>query len=55
VLTSEKPWADLDKLDEAYIMYLSYSKILDALQKAGSSVMFYREASRRISEISTPA
>jgi hypothetical protein len=55
VLTSEKPWADLDKLDEAYIMYLSYSKILDALQKAGSSVMFYREVSRRISEISTPA
>jgi len=55
VLTSEKPWADLDKLDEAYIMYLSYSKILDTLQKAGSSVMFYREVSRRISEISTPA
>jgi hypothetical protein len=55
VLTSEKPWADLDKLDEAYIMYLSYNRILDALQKAGSSVMFYREASRGISEISTPA
>jgi len=55
VLTSEKPWADLDKLDEAYIMYLSYSKMLDALQKMGSTVMFYKESSRRIHKVSPPA
>lgn len=55
VLTSEKPWVDLDKLDEAYIMYLSHSKILDALQKMGSRVMFYREASRRTYEVSSSA
>ena len=55
VLTSEKPWADLDKLDEAYIMYLSYSKMLDALQKMGSTVMFYKESSRIIHKVSPPA
>jgi len=55
VLTSEKPWADLDKLDEAYIMYLSYSKMLDALQKMGSTVMFYKESLRRIHKVSPPA
>ena len=55
VLTSEKPWADLEKLDEAYVMYLSYSKILDALQKIGSNVMFYREASRKIYETALSA
>jgi len=41
VLTPAKPWMDLDSLEKAYVMYLSYSKILDALQRAGSRVMFY--------------
>jgi len=55
VLTSGKPWADLDSLEEAYIMYLSHCKVLDALQKMGSKVIFYIEASRRIHEQTIPA
>jgi len=43
VLTPAKPWMDLDSLEKAYVMYLSYSKMLDALQRAGSRVMFYGE------------
>jgi hypothetical protein len=51
VLTSEKPWVDLGSLEQAYIMHLSYSKILDALRGIGSKVMFYREASKRMHEV----
>ena len=54
VLTSGKPWADLDSLEEAYIMYLSHCKVLDVLQKTGSKVIFYREASSRIHEQAVP-
>ena len=43
VLTPAKPWMDLDSLEKAYVMYLSYSKMLDALQRAGSRVMLYGE------------
>jgi hypothetical protein len=51
VLTSEKPWVDLGSLEQAYIMHLSYSKILDVLRGIGSKVMFYREASKRMHEV----
>jgi len=47
VLTPAKPWMDLDSLEKAYVMYLSYSKMLDALQRAGSRVMFYGEVLKR--------
>jgi hypothetical protein len=46
VLSPVKPWADLDDLEKAYVMYLSCSKIFEALRKAGSKVLFYEEALR---------
>ena len=46
VLSPVKPWADLDDLEKAYAMYLSCSKIFEALRKAGSKVLFYEEALR---------
>jgi hypothetical protein len=48
VLTPVKPWADLSNLEQAYIMYLSYNKILEALRKTSSKVMFYEEALRML-------
>jgi len=46
VLTPVKPWADLDDLEKAYVMYSSYVKVFEALRKAGSKVMLYEEALR---------
>jgi len=48
VLTPVKPWADSSNLEQAYIMYLSYNKILEALRKTSSKVMFYEEALRML-------
>ena len=41
-----KNWVDLDDLEKAYMMYLSCSKIFEALRKVGSKVMLYEEALR---------
>jgi len=43
VLTPVKPWADLEDLEKAYVMYLSYIKMFEALRKTGSKVMLYEE------------
>jgi hypothetical protein len=49
VLTPVKPWADLEDLEKAYVMYLSYIKIFEALRKTGSKVMLYEETLRILS------
>jgi hypothetical protein len=49
VLTPVKPWADLEDLEKAYVMYLSYIKVFEALRKTGSKVMLYEETLRILS------
>lgn len=53
VLTPVKPWADLEDLEKAYVMYLSYIKIFEALRKTGSKVMLYEETLRILSNSTT--
>jgi hypothetical protein len=54
VLTSGKPWQDLDSLEQAYIMYLSHVKILNTLQQNGSTLIFYKEPSMKTRETTIP-
>jgi hypothetical protein len=54
VLTSGKPWKDLDSLEQAYIMYLSHVKILNILQQNGSTLIFYKEPLTKTRETTIP-
>ena len=39
VLTPSKPWRDIKNLEEAYLMYMSFQKILRGLSKLGARIV----------------
>ena len=43
ILTPAKPWVDVKNLDEAYMLYASYQKVFNALQKHSVTVHLYKD------------
>jgi len=48
ILTSGKPWTDLDNLEQAYVMYVSHRRIVESLERAGSKIFFYKGVASKL-------
>jgi len=54
VLTPSKPWRDIKNLEEAYLMYMSFQKILRGLSKLGARIVHRPLTEQTLTRITTP-